>query len=53
MERSGTRSALDIDGDYSIIDFMRHPLVRGVASLHQLQKIYFLLKGRALAIAGH
>lgn len=42
------RSEMDIDGDYNILDFMRRPLVRKVTSLHQLQNIYFLLKGREL-----
>jgi hypothetical protein len=49
---SGTdenRSELDIDRDYNIIDFMRKPIVKKVASLHQLQNIYFMLKGKELA----
>ena len=43
------RSEMDIDGDYNVIDFMRKPLVKKVASLHQLQNIYFMLKGKELA----
>jgi hypothetical protein len=42
------RSEMDIDRDYNIIDFMRKPIVKKVASLHQLQNIYFLLKGKEL-----
>jgi hypothetical protein len=40
------RSEMDIDRDYNVIDFMRRPLVKKVTSLHQLQNIYFVLKGR-------
>jgi hypothetical protein len=42
------RSEMDIDGDFNILDFMRRPIVRKVSSLHQLQNIYFMLKGREL-----
>lgn len=42
------RSEMDIDRDYNILDFMRKPIVKKVASLHQLQNIYFLLKGKEL-----
>jgi hypothetical protein len=46
------RSEMDIDRDYNILDFMRKPLVKKVASLHQLQNIYFMLKGKELAFQG-
>ena len=42
------RSEMDIDGDYNILDFMRRPVVKKVTSLHQLQNIYFMLKGKEL-----
>lgn len=42
------RSEMDIDRDYNIIDFMRRPMVKKVSSLHQLQNIYFMLKGQEL-----
>jgi hypothetical protein len=45
-----TRSEMNIDADYNIIDFMRKPVVKKLASLHQLQNIYFLLKGKELGI---
>ena len=45
---SDHRSELDMDSDYNILDFMRRPIVKNVASLHQLQNIYFALKGREL-----
>jgi hypothetical protein len=45
----GSRSEMDIDRDYNILDFMRKPVVKNVASLHQLQNIYFMLKGKELA----
>lgn len=43
------RSEMDIDSDYNVIDFMRKPIVKKVTSLHQLQNIYFMLKGKELA----
>lgn len=43
-----TRSEMDIDPDYNIIDFMRRPVVKNVASLHQLQNIYFMLNGKEI-----
>jgi hypothetical protein len=46
--KAGLRSEMDIDRDYDIIDFMRRPIIRKVASLHQLQNIYFMLKGTEL-----
>lgn len=44
------RSEMDIDRDYNIIDFMRRPLVKKVTTLHQLQNIYFMLKGKELVL---
>lgn len=49
---AGFKSEMDIDGDYDIIDFMRRPIIRKVASLHQLQNIYFMLKGTELNFSG-
>lgn len=43
-----SRSEMDLDRDYNVLDFMRKPIVKRVASLHQLQNIYFLLKGKEL-----
>ncbi|RYZ30529.1 MAG: hypothetical protein EOO10_02475 [Chitinophagaceae bacterium] len=43
-----TRSEMDIDGDYNVLDFMRKPVVKNLASLHQLQNVYFMLKGQEL-----
>ncbi|HYO22360.1 MAG TPA: hypothetical protein VER36_08125 [Flavisolibacter sp.] len=42
------RTEMNIDMDYNIIDFMRRPVVKKVASLHQLQNIYYMLHGREL-----
>jgi hypothetical protein len=47
---SGIRSEMDIDSDYDVIDFMRRPIVKKMASLHQLQNVYFMLKGRELKL---
>ena len=44
------RSEMDIDTEYNIIDFMRKPVVKKLTSLHQLQNIYFMLKGKELNI---
>ena len=42
------RTEMDIDQDYNIIDFMRRPVVKKIASLHQLQNIYYMLHGKEL-----
>ncbi|HEX2536609.1 MAG TPA: hypothetical protein VHK69_22855 [Chitinophagaceae bacterium] len=47
----GPRSEMDIDADYNLIDFMRRTLVKKMASLHQLQNVYFALKGTELPFA--
>lgn len=43
-----SRSEMDIDSDYHVLDFMRKPVLKRLTSLHQLQNIYFMLKGREL-----
>jgi hypothetical protein len=45
---AGIRSELDIDRDYNVIDFMRKPIVNKLTSLHQLQNVFYTLKGREL-----
>ena len=45
---TGIRSEMDISSDYEVIDFMRKPILKKLSSLHQLQNVYFLLKGREL-----
>lgn len=45
---TGIRSEMNISADYEVIDFMRKPILKKLVSLHQLQNIYFLLKGREL-----
>jgi hypothetical protein len=47
---TGTRSEMDIDSDYDVIDFMRKPIIKNLASLHQLQNVYFMLKGKELTL---
>ena len=44
----GIRSEMNLSPDYEVIDFMRKPILKKLTSLHQLQNIYFLLKGREL-----
>ena len=45
---TGIRSEMNLSADYEVIDFMRKPILKKLTSLHQLQNIYFLLKGREL-----
>jgi len=47
---TGIRSEMDIDNDYDVIDFMHKPIIKHLASLHQLQNVYFMLKGRELKL---
>ena len=44
----GIRSEMNISPDYEVIDFMRKPILKKLTSLHQLQNVYFMLKGREL-----
>ena len=48
---TGIRSEMNLSPDYEVIDFMRKPILKKLTSLHQLQNIYFLLKGRELQFA--
>jgi len=45
---TGIRSEMDLSRDYEVIDFMRKPILKKLSSLHQLQNVYFMLKGREL-----
>ena len=45
---TGIRSEMNLSPDFEVIDFMRKPILKKLTSLHQLQNIYFLLKGREL-----
>jgi len=47
---TGITSEMDINSDYDVIDFMRRPIIKKMASLHQLQNVYFMLKGRELKL---
>src|SRR6478752_701335 len=47
---TGIRSEMDMDSDYDVIDFMRRPIIKKMTSLHQLQNVYFMLKGRELKL---
>jgi len=44
----GKKADMQINLDYDITDFMRRPLIKAISSLHQLQNIYFALKGNEL-----
>jgi hypothetical protein len=41
---------MDIDPDYNVLDFMRRPVVKKLSSLHQVQNVYFFLKGEELGL---
>jgi hypothetical protein len=45
---TGIRSEMDINSDYDLIDFMRKTVIKKMTSLHQLQNVYFVIKGREL-----
>ena len=47
---TGITSEMDINSDYDVIDFMRRPIIKKMTSLHQLQNVYFMLKGRELKL---
>lgn len=47
---TGIRSEMDISPDFEVIDFMRKPIIKKLVSLHQLQNVYFMLKGRELKL---
>jgi hypothetical protein len=47
---TGIRSEMNISADYEVIDFMRKPILKKLVSLHQLQNIYSMLKGRELQV---
>lgn len=42
------RTEMDIDSDYNLIDFMRRPIIKNIAWLHQLQNIYYVLLNKEL-----
>ena len=44
----GRRTDMEINLDYDIVDFLRKPVVKQISSLHQLQNVYFALKGNEL-----
>ena len=45
---SFTGIEMELDRDYNIVNFLRRPLVKKIASLHQLQNIYFMVHGKEL-----
>lgn len=50
LKTLGNSSEMEIDRDYYVIDLMRKAIVKKLASLHQLQNVYFMLKGRELIL---
>ncbi|MGZ3897393.1 MAG: hypothetical protein ACXVBN_03840 [Flavisolibacter sp.] len=47
---TGAQSDMDVNSGYDVIDFMRRPIIKKLASLHQLQNVYFMLKGKELKL---
>ena len=50
LMHTGNQSEMDVDKDYHVIDFMRKPMLSRLTSLHQLQNVYFILKGKELTL---
>jgi len=46
---SGTGMEMELDRDYSVVDFLRRPLLKEVKSMHSLQNLYYALLGKELA----
>jgi len=53
INTDGRRTEMNIDPDYTLIDFMRRPMVKHIASLHQLQNIYYMLFNKELEFDIH
>jgi hypothetical protein len=47
-QASGTGMEMELDRDYSVVDYMRRPLLKEVKSMHGLQNLYYALLGREL-----
>lgn len=47
----GTGPEMELDPDFWLLDFSHHRMGVEVRSLHQLQNLYFLLKGKELLVA--
>lgn len=45
----GVQSETDIDADYNLIDFLRRPIVKKISTLHQLQNLFYAIKGIELS----
>jgi hypothetical protein len=48
ISSEGSRSEMNIDSDYTLIDFTRRPIVKHISSLHQLQNIHYMLFNKEL-----
>ena len=53
INTDGRRTEMNIDPDYTLIDFMRRPMVKHISSLHQLQNIYYMLFNKELEFDIH
>lgn len=46
----GTGPEMELDTDFWLLDFSHHRIGVEVKSLHQLQNLYYLLKGKELSV---
>jgi len=44
----GTGMEMELDRDYSVVDFLRRPLLKEVKYMHSLQNLYYALLGKEL-----
>lgn len=51
-EISGTGPDMELDRDFWVVDFSKRRIGVELKGLHQLQNLYFILKGKELAIKG-
>lgn len=49
-EVPGTGMEMELDKEYSVVDFLRRPLLKEMKNMHSLQNIFYALKGKDLNI---
>jgi len=48
---NGTGMEMELDRDFSVVDFLRRPILKEVKSMHRLQNLYHALLGKELTFA--
>lgn len=46
----GTGVDMELDRDYTALDFSHHPILKGIKHLHHLQNLYYALKQKELPV---